>query len=95
MKTYGGVEVQLHALITWALDGDLPVPAALLPGKDPRYPLHRRLDGPQSPYGRGGEEKNFCPCRELNPGRPARNLVTILTELPKKNVKSMDLRKVL
>jgi hypothetical protein len=26
-------------------------------------------------------KKEFCPCRESNPGRPARSLVTILTEL--------------
>jgi len=36
MKTYGGVEVQLHAL------------AALFQGNEPMYPLDKRLDGSHS-----------------------------------------------
>jgi len=36
-------------------------------GKSPWYPLDRRLGGPQSHSGRGGEEKNSSPCQELNP----------------------------
>jgi len=42
------------------------------------------MGGPQSRYGRGGQEKKITttPCRELNPGRPARGVVSILTELP-------------
>jgi len=34
--------------------------------KSPWYPLDRRLGGPQSPSGCGGEEKKslFCSCRE-------------------------------
>jgi hypothetical protein len=36
-----------------------------LQGKSPWYLLDRRLGGPQSPSGRGGEEKNFQPL----PGR--------------------------
>ena len=28
-------------------------------GKSPRYPLNRRLDGPQSPFGDFEEEKKF------------------------------------
>jgi hypothetical protein len=45
------------------------------------YP--RRLGGPQSQYGRGGEKNKsyHCPCWEMNPGRPTRSLVCILTEL--------------
>jgi hypothetical protein len=42
--------------------------------KSPWYPLNRRLGGPQSRCGRGGEKKKksyHCPRRELNPGRPA------------------------
>jgi hypothetical protein len=46
----------------------------------PRYPLDRRLGGAQSRSERGGEEKNFEPCRESNPVRPARSLVTTPTE---------------
>jgi hypothetical protein len=32
-----------------------------LQGKRPWYPLNRRLGGPQSRSGRGGEEKNYQP----------------------------------
>jgi hypothetical protein len=39
------------------VSGQLYAPAALPPGKIPRYPLDRRLGGPQSGYGRGSEEK--------------------------------------
>jgi hypothetical protein len=46
--------------------------------------LDRRLGGCQSRSERGGEEKKFlhCPFWELKSGYPARNLITILTELP-------------
>jgi len=70
-------------LLTLALDGDEWL--ALRPGRvtpwertPPRNPISRRLGGPQGQSGRGGEEKNSCPCWESNPGRPARSLVTIL-----------------
>jgi hypothetical protein len=36
-------------------------------GKNPWYPLDRRLGGPQSRSGRGGEEKNSQPLPELEP----------------------------
>jgi hypothetical protein len=41
--------------------GQLHVPAALPPGKELQYPLDRRLGGPQSRSGHGGEERNFQP----------------------------------
>jgi len=41
------------------VNGKLHDPAALPPGKEPWYLLDRRLGGPQSRSGRGGEEKNF------------------------------------
>jgi hypothetical protein len=41
--------------------GQIHAPAALPPGKDPWYPLDRRLDRPQNRSGRGGEEKNSLP----------------------------------
>jgi hypothetical protein len=51
-------------------------------GKSPRYPLDRRLGGPQSRSGRGGEEKNSQPPpREPNSSHLIYSLVTILTEL--------------
>jgi hypothetical protein len=51
----------------------------------PRYVLDRRLDWLQSRSGCGGEDKKkSLPCTESNLGRPARSLVTILTELPQR-----------
>jgi hypothetical protein len=41
------------------VSGQLHAPAALPPGKSPRYPFYRRLGGPQSRSGRYGEEKIF------------------------------------
>jgi hypothetical protein len=55
-------------------------PAALPQGKSPWYPLDRRLGGPQSRSGRGGEEKNSQPPPEIelyNPDNPARSDVEI------------------
>jgi hypothetical protein len=40
------------------MSGQLHASAALTPGKNPWYPLARRLGGPQSRSGCGGEEKN-------------------------------------
>jgi hypothetical protein len=37
--------------------GQLHAPAALPPEKEPRHPVNRRVGGPQSEYGRRGEEK--------------------------------------
>jgi hypothetical protein len=60
------------------VSGQLHDPATLPQGKNPRYPLGRRLGGPQSRSGRGGEEKNSQPppgIEPLNPGLPARSPV--------------------
>jgi hypothetical protein len=48
-----------------------------------RYPLDRRLCGPQSRSRRGGEEKksHHYPFREMNPNRSAWKLADVLTEL--------------
>jgi len=51
-------------------------PSELPPDKEPRYSLHRRLNGSQNRSGRDGKEL------ESNRGRPARSLVTVLTEVP-------------
>jgi hypothetical protein len=50
-------------------------------GKCPRYILDWSLSGPQIRSGPEGEEINPCPYLELNPGRSAHRLVTVLTEL--------------
>jgi hypothetical protein len=52
------------------VSGQLHAPAALPPGKSPWYPLDRRLGGPQSRSGYGGEEKNSQTPRESNPRTP-------------------------
>jgi len=43
------------------LSGQLHALAAYPQGKSPWYPLDRRMCGPQSNSGRGGEEKNSQP----------------------------------
>jgi hypothetical protein len=48
-----------------------PPPVSLYPqGKSPQYPLDRRLSGPQSRSGRGGEEKNSQSRQKSNPRTP-------------------------
>jgi hypothetical protein len=52
------------------VSGQFHAPASFPPGgKSPRYPLDRRLGGPQSRSGRGDEEKEFyhCHCRGSDP----------------------------
>jgi hypothetical protein len=58
------------------VSGQLHAPAALPPGKSPRYSFYRRLGGPQSRSGRYGEVKTFYPTGTRTPappGRPARS----------------------
>jgi hypothetical protein len=66
-RRFGGVEVWLHAFFDlgtrwrWVVSF---TPRPLYPqGKSPRYPLDRKLGGPQSRYGHGVEEKNFQPLK--------------------------------
>jgi hypothetical protein len=49
------------------VSGQLQAPAALPQEKSRRYPSDRRLSGPQSGSGRGGEEKNCQPLPGLEP----------------------------
>jgi hypothetical protein len=69
-----------YSFTTSALDGvsgQRHAPAALYPrGKDPRYPLDRKLGGPQSRSWHGGYRKNPLPLPGIEPllsGRPARS----------------------
>lgn len=43
-------------------------PLLLWPGKEPRYPLVSRLDGPQNRSGCFGEKKNILPPPDSKPG---------------------------
>jgi hypothetical protein len=53
------------------VSGQRHAPAALYPrGKDPRYPLYRRLGGPQRRSGHRGYRKNPLPLPGSNPDRP-------------------------
>jgi hypothetical protein len=49
------------------VSGQFYAPAALPQGKRPWYPLDRKLGGPQSRSGRGGEEKNSQPPPRIEP----------------------------
>jgi hypothetical protein len=78
---------KLHVFLTSVLDrGEWSVscPGRFISGESTRYLLCGRVGEPQDRSGRGGEDKKFLPLsyRESNFGRPARSLVTILTELP-------------
>jgi hypothetical protein len=55
MKTNGGVNVQIQVFLATALLG--VEWSAVSPGKVPPYPLHRRMGGPHSRYGRHAEVK--------------------------------------
>jgi hypothetical protein len=72
-ETYEGAEVQLHAYLTYAPDEvkwSASRPGRFTHRAEPRYPLGKRLGGPQSRFEGCGEEKTLCPCRESNPGSP-------------------------
>jgi hypothetical protein len=71
------------------VSGQFHAPAALPLGKILWYSLVRWLGGTQSRSESGGEKKKPNSRRESNPGRPARSLVTVLTELsrlPRNNI---------
>jgi hypothetical protein len=87
MEALEGEEVLLLLILDlgtrWGLSGQHHAPAALLPrGKDPRYPLYRRLGGPQSQSGKRIQGKSFRLCRGSNLDRPVVQRVARLTELP-------------
>jgi hypothetical protein len=77
MKTYwgsGGIAPHILDLGTrWRWMVSFTSRQLYLQGKNPLYPLDRRLGGPQSRSGRGGEEKNSQPLPGLNPDRQARS----------------------
>jgi hypothetical protein len=88
MGTYGGVKIYLHVFLTSALDGgewSASRPGRFTPGgKSLRYPLERRLDGPQSWSERYGDERNLLTLPGIKPwslAHPARSLVTTLADI--------------
>ena len=77
----GGGEVWRHSFITLAVYGaerSTLRPGLFNPGKEPLYPLNRRLGGPQRRSGsfRGGG--TLDPTRTQTPDRPVRTTVTVL-----------------
>ena len=54
-------------------------PGRTLPPGKTRYPVYRRLGGPQ---GRSGRAENLVPTGILSPDHPARSSFAIPTELP-------------
>jgi hypothetical protein len=66
------------------VNGQFYTPAALFPGKSPRYLLYRKLDRPRSRFWTLGEEKSLFFLPGIEPrrlGHPAPTLVIIWTEL--------------
>jgi hypothetical protein len=66
------------------VSAQLHVPAALPLGKEPRYPLNRRLGGPRNRSGRLREGASLLPLPGIehgSPDGPARGLVCLPTEM--------------
>jgi hypothetical protein len=78
MKNVSGVRVQLYVglLLPSALAGHA---SFMSWSRFRQFPFDRRLDETQSWSECGGKDKTDC--WELNPGRPARRLLTILSEI--------------
>jgi len=68
MKTYEGVQAQLHEFLTSALDGGEWSPSS--PGR------FISLSGSHSQSGVSSAEKKSCPFQESNPGSPTRSIQT-------------------
>jgi hypothetical protein len=64
MKTFWGMEVYFLAFLTSA-PGGVKYLSSHPGGKSPRHPLCRRLGGPHSRSGRGGEEKKSLHLPEI------------------------------
>jgi hypothetical protein len=85
MKMYGGMEVQLHAFLTLALNGG-EWSASFTSHITTRertlgtYWVGGWVD-PRAGLDKVAKRKTPYPCQELKHGHPAHNLVTILTEI--------------
>jgi hypothetical protein len=89
MKTYCGVEVQLHAFVNLGLDGSECLASRrgcfISAVTSSRHSLYTRLSDPKTGTDAVASRKisNHYPCRELNLCRLARSLVPVITELPR------------
>jgi hypothetical protein len=74
------------------VSGQLQAPSALPPGKEPRYPLDRRLGGPQSRSGWHGEVKILTSTgtRTLTPWSSSPSPIAIPTAPLSKNFPAPD-----
>jgi hypothetical protein len=85
MKMGWGVEIKLHDFLTSAADGDqwlASLPGRFTLGKETLVPFFiGGWVGPRTGLDAVVNRRNPCPCRESNPSRPARSLVTMITEL--------------
>jgi hypothetical protein len=85
MKTYWGVEVQLHAFLTSVLDGGMwsaSQPGCFTPGE--RTLGTHQIEGwmgPRASLAAVAKRKTPSPYCKLNPDHPAHSLVAIPTEL--------------
>jgi hypothetical protein len=70
MEAQGERMYSSYSFTTSALDSGQRHDLAALYPKDPRYPLYRKLGGPQSLSGQEARGITFCLCRESNPDRP-------------------------
>jgi hypothetical protein len=71
--------------------GQLHVPGALPPGKEPLVPRHENMWALESVWKRWRRKRKSlpCPCRESKPCRPTLSLVTMPTELPRLKVNKL------
>jgi hypothetical protein len=85
IKTFRGVEVQLHEFLNSPLDGGVWLasrPSRFTPRKKaPGTHWIRGLVDPRAGLEVVAKREEFLPRREPNPGRPARSLVTVMTEV--------------
>ena len=79
------LETQLHSILTSVTEnGQFHVTASLPRRRIPRYPMNRRLGGPQSEFGRCREKQTIRPCQGSKLQfvcSQARSVVTTSTEL--------------
>jgi hypothetical protein len=73
------------------VSGQNHAPDALIPVKEPRYPLDRM---PHSRSGRCWVRQIFCLCRDFNPGRPARRYIDWAFLTPKLFKSSLNTPKI-